>query len=376
MEEETIKVNDRDYEKEIAEDLYKQIYQKNAIGLPKTATKLEETINKITPDNVQEILLEYSELSEEGANLIEDLIGEFGIDIDKRNEYIIHIKNALLEYYKSDGTYVDDISADFDKELQYQKNKIGFANADYLQVFQDKATARWVSDNKENIKPNGKIDAKFDQGNTGDCWLLASIIAIGNTPKGKEILDKTVKVNDDGSVTVTLQGVNKTYTISEKELVVNNQLSTGDLDVRAIELAFNKYFYEERANGRSLESDGNYSPLAYNILTGEEKHLLPVGGVGDILLNIGSYIHTFTDEEIDSFNSENKVITVSAIDREDVVLEEEISEQVLKQSHAYAVIRSDSEFVYLVNPRNSGSEIKITREQFKEYFNQVFEMEL
>jgi uncharacterized protein YvpB len=49
---------------------------------------------------------------------------------------------------------------------------------------------------------------------------------------------------------------------------------------------------------------------------------------------------------------------------------------VLTTNHAYAVLRADSEYVYLINPWKSDSEIKITREQFKEFFNYYNQMEL
>lgn len=362
---------------QIASSLYKQIYQKNAIGLPKTATGLGEIINKVTPENVGYVLEKYAILTGNKANLIKDLIGEFGIDIDKRNEYLTHIKNALLESYKAEGTYVDDISAEFNKELQYQKNKMGFANADYLEIFEAKATIRrFLGNNEGNISANGKIDGNFKQGNAGDCWLLASIKALESRPKGLEILNDSLQVNDDGSVTVHLKGVDKKYTISKEELEGNSQLASGDLDVRAIEIAFNKYFYEERGVNGSLDIYNNQMFVAYNILTGKGDfdHFFPNGNLVDYWINNDYYNHKFTDEEINNFNNKNKVITVAAFDKE--TLEIIRGEQGIASNHAYAVIRSDSEYVYLVDPNNSGSELKVSREQFKNFFSYVNEMEL
>lgn len=55
------------------------------------------------------------------------------------------------------------------------------------------------------------IDNHFEQGNVGSCWVLASIVAITNNPKGRQIINNSLVKNTDDSITVTLKGVNKTY---------------------------------------------------------------------------------------------------------------------------------------------------------------------
>ena len=182
-------------------------------------------------------------------------------------------------------------------------DKIGFANADYLNTFVEQLKNRIKAGSRKNTsitKPNGKIDEDFKQGNTGDCWLLASIKAISSRPKGLRILNDSIKVNNDGSVTVTLKGVNKTYTISKEELESNIQLSRGDGDIRALEIAVNKYFEEKRGLGDQLDINGNRMFVAYYILTGQGDfdHFLPHGSRGDHWINPDYYDHKFTDDEI------------------------------------------------------------------------------
>ena len=84
-------------------------------------------------------------------------------------------------------------------------------------------------------------------------------------------MNDSVKVNSDGSVTVTLKGVNKIYTISKEELESNIQLSSGDGDVRALEIAVNKYFEEERGVRDRLDINGNWMTTAYTILVGDNN---------------------------------------------------------------------------------------------------------
>ena len=166
----------------------------------------------------------------------------------------------------------------------------------------------------------------------------------------------------------------KDYSISKEELESNIQLSSGDGDVRALEIAVNKYFEEERGVEGRLDIDGNWMFVAYNILTGKGDfdHFFPHGSNVDKLVNPDYYDHKFTDDEIDQFNDKNRDFTVSAKgNKENITLDIGHREQLLITKHAYAVIRSDSEYVYLVNPWDSGSELKVTREQFKDFFNYV-----
>lgn len=365
----------------LAHNLNQDVSTKDNIGLPTTGKNLGKHVKNITSENVVSVMKAYEE-QHKGKTLLADIIEERGLKTDTRKAYITHIVKAYLDYGKEKGINVNDLEQKFNKEIKYQMDKIGFANADYLNTFVEQLKDRIKAGSNENTsitKPNGKIDEDFEQGNTGDCWLLASIKAIASRPKGLQILNDSVKVNNDGSVTVTLKGVNKTYTISKEELESNIQLSTGDGDIRALEIAVNKYFEEERGVRDRLDINGNNMFVAYDILTGQGDfdHFFPHGSSGDRLINPDYYDHEFTDDEINQFNDKNKIFTVSARGNKDrIVLDSSSSEQVLTTNHAYAVIRSDSEYVYLVNPWNSGSELKVTREQFKEFFNNINEMEL
>ena len=365
----------------LAHNLNQDVSTKNKIGLPTTGKNLGKHVRNITSENVVSVMKAYAKQNK-GKTLLADIIEERGLKTDTRKIYITHIVKAYLDYGKKKGINVNDLEKKFNKEIKYQMDKIGFANADYLNTFVEQLKNRIEAGSYKNTsitKPNGKIDKDFQQGNTGDCWLLASIKAISSRPKGLRILNDSVKVNNDGSVTVTLKGVNKTYTISKKELESNIQLSSGDGDVRALEIAVNKYFEEKRGVRDQLDINGNYMFVAYYILTGQGDfdHFLPHNSRGDHLINPDYYDHKFTDDEINQFNDKNKIFTVSAhSNKGDIVLDSNSSAQVLTPFHAYAVIRSDSKYVYLVNPWNSGSELKVTRGQFKRFFNNINEMKL
>ena len=374
----------------LANDIDNELKNKKPFGIPMADKNLLNTVKCINSENVSGVLMSYTEQND-GNTLLDDIIERYDLKFETRKVYINHIITAYLDFAKEKGIKIDDLEQKFNKEIQYQMDKFGFANADYLNVFirqlEDRIGACFK--NTSITTPNGKIDEAFNQGSTGDCWLLASIKAIASRSKGLQILNDSVKVNNDGSVIVTLKGVNKTYTISKEELESNIQFSSGDGDVRALEIAVNKYFEEERGVNNSLDIDGNFAFVAYEILTGksvEESKIVKVtprevdtiDGVEQE--HLGKRLMKYmliTDEMIDEFNNINKVFTVSATsDKKRRTLDSSSSEQVLHTKHAYAIIRSDSNYVYLVDPYNSSSELKVTREEFKEFFNCLQEMEL
>lgn len=362
----------------IAHNLRKDVCAKNAIGLPTTANTIGENVRSINAENVAYIMGQY-EKQTGGKSLFSDIIEERGLSTNARTTYIKHIVNAYFTYAKNQGINVNDLEQKFNKEITYQMEKFGFANADYLDVFLRQLKNRRLSvySNTEISNPNGKIDEKFAQRSTGDCWLLASIKAISNSPKGLQILNDSIEVNSDGSVTVTLKGVNKTYTISKEELESNIQLAIGDGDVRALEIAVNKYFEEERGVNGKLDIEGNWMYIAYGILVGDKNIDDGRNNIFQFFANGLENYKDIDDELIDSFNDPNKITTVAADgDKRDVQVMAGKIEQVLTTGHAYAVLRADSKYVYLVNPWKSDSEIKITREQFKEFFNEYNQMEL
>ena len=100
---------------------------------------------------------------------------------------------------------------------------------------------------------NGKIDESISQGSTGDCWLISAVLALNSTDAGKQILNDSMEVNKDGSVTVTFNGVKTAdgkpvqYTVTRDEIDkydtdynVADSYSNGDNDMLAMELAVEK----------------------------------------------------------------------------------------------------------------------------------------
>lgn len=368
--------------KDIAQSLKDDIYAKTILGVPTTGEDIAKHIAEINADNVDEVMAAYKKINDDGENLMEAILKERGLSTEVRSAYLFHIKSALIASAKQKGVYADDISEDFDKEIKHQMEKFGLASATYINSFLEKLNDRikmkddaWIS------KPNGKIDEKFGQGNTGDCWLLASIQALAQSPKGLEILNDLVSVDESGNVTVTLKGAGKSYIITPEELAGNQQLGSGDADVRAIEIAMDRYFMEERGiNNWSLwnpatryDLNGNNANIAFEILTGE-------GGRNFLTNSLFGRLPDFwfTDSQIDNFNKENHIAVVGAHLKGDLTFaaSDGTGDITLHTDHAYAVKGADEKNVFLVNPWDTSKVITVPREIFKDFFNSIDEFDL
>ncbi len=361
--------------KDIVKSLIDDIYAKTSLGLPTTGKDIGKHISEINADNVQDIMKLYKSTNKDKESLLEAIIAERGLPSEERVKYLSHIKQVLIDNAKQNGVHIEDISSDFDNEVRIQMRKVGFADAEYLDSFIKKLNARNEAVERRHftpvLKPNGRIDEPFFQSTTGNCWLLAGIQALAQTPKGLEILNDSIKVDDKGNVEVTLKGAGRSYIISPEELDANIQFSRGDGDVRAIEIAMDRYFREERGVRSRIDLNGNQTHVAFQLLTGD-------GGRNFLRDRFeGRPKTSFSDSQIDNFNTPNHVASVYAGKKNNLTYStDKGKKQELVANHAYAVKGSDKENVYIVNPWYTSKVITVPREIFKEFFEYIDEFDL
>lgn len=261
----------------------------------------------------------------------------FSISEEKRKEMIDYIINCVkLSQNNNSGT--EDIIRDIEvhpnnsKKLDIDLGRLLNRNYMNFGVFFEKA--------------NGKFDVPTQQGNTGDCWLLAGIISMLRTVQGQKYLESCLSVNEKtGDVTVNLKGVGVTYVIPAKDIENSNHLVAGDGDIRAIELAIDRYFKEAAYavyDGKDIDSlhidiKGNFVKTFYKLFLGN----------GEI-----KEWNDYTDKD---FNDKNKLYALSFNESAIEKLSSSksklfyISDKLIP-NHAYTILYSDEEYVYLVNP--------------------------
>lgn len=97
------------------------------------------------------------------------------------------------------------------------------------------------------IKSDGKIGDFAQSPFIGDCGLLSTLKALSVVPEGAKCIKNAISKDPvSGNLMVHFAGAGRTYKISDTELY-GAVVSVGDVDVRAIELAANKYI-KERSN--------------------------------------------------------------------------------------------------------------------------------
>lgn len=118
--------------------------------------------------------------------------------------------------------------------------------------------------------PNGKIDKYSYQNGIGDCWLLSSLDAISELKDGATYLSQFIKNDaEKKEVTIKLMGGKIEYKFTYEEIQKAHNFSIGDYDMRAMEMAYDKYFKEHKPEGKD-NIDGNWMKSAFSILSGNK----------------------------------------------------------------------------------------------------------
>ena len=315
---------------------------------------LKDMMAIINPDN-------YSEIANESAdyNLDSNIFTKFVTFYNRedKNEILIEKFQMFLEQAKKKNVYTKD----FEEKFERFKNDSGKL-AQVLQTLCNRIERSNFVRNASTMQPNGEIDAAFEQGYTGDCWLIASIVSIKNNPEMKSKLDDMINVTYEADnstvkeVSVTIKG--NDYKISAEELNGAIEYSTGDLDVRALEIAVNRYCLE---NDISDINEGGLGKNAFEILFD--------GAVVQSFENV-------TDENFDILRRDNVVAVTRGVDAEDITLKSGFTGRDstgnsvnIVTSHAYSISKVDENNVYLINPWASEEIIQMSIEDFKQAFN-------
>ena len=362
----------KDYDKPsaVSERISADLKSNNTSGIKKH-------LAEITKDNVSDVVVAYKSKNIKNG-ILSDIMKNNNIDTETKKGYIRDIAGKFAEHCREKGVKCDDILKDIEGELKQEclennngkrLDEISIKLASRIKQTEDNKFDEAVYGYPQSLtEANGKIDGDFKQNAVGDCWLLAGLKSIANNPEALEMLNQNIKYNDkDGSVSVTLKGVNKTYTVSKEELYGSNELAKGDLDVRAIEIAVNRHFQEEyHNNSKSLcenphkkaDITGNNAVEAYKLLLGADGYEIDIDKN-----NPDSFINNFVKNDrflitVSNDSGERKKITGA-----DGKMRE------IYSNHAYSVVGSDDENVYVVNPHDSSVKIALSKKQFGELFN-------
>lgn len=295
-------------------------------------------------------------------NVINNVLSELCIDSEEDEKQVKNnLFNACVEQAEDLGFYT--------KDLKNNSNRYNVA----------KLMARCNSEKGDlKIEPITK-DTKFEQGLTGNCWLLEKIAAMAQTEDGLEILNNMYLPlkNPDGSiksVKVTVQG--EEYNIPIEEIYGSNELSSGNFYVRAIEIGVFKYLEglgQESAYGLEDptfmtrgERWGGTSSLGSEILVGDGIELEQYGSYTRY---VDKTRHIDDDFMQELMNTQNAIIGVSTTkDGFKAYVMETGEQEDIVPHHAYSVVGKDNEYLYLIEPSNNKKILRMTYDEFKNCF--------
>ena len=352
----------REYNEKTVLGIYKGLSNPNITE--KNTTELMQNIHRLSYDNYK---FTFRSFEAAGISLTDAIMNSPHLNKSQKQECM----NYLVDLGKKTADYGNQRSDDVIPNMKELVKKYE-TKSDLSRVDQKRLTADFkkIINRSDTLKteiparPNGKLDGTFKQGNTGDCWLLAGIQGLSMTKEGKAILEKSVKVDNKGNATVTLNGVGKTYKITARDLKCSNELSTGDTDIRALEIAMDRYFREEMPNGNA-DIDGNTVSKAFELLADPKRTLATGGqrGVATVLADI----------QANGLKSRASLTGMTGnVNPKGMDATNEKGEKVkMYNGHAYTIKGADNNYVYLINPHDTSSTIKIPVKQYLEKFNLI-----
>lgn len=350
-----------------------------------SASKYDFLIDKLLHcENIYDVLVSHKSINNL-TSYLEELSTNINEIYEQDSEKANNLSKKLLEKIISDAqkqeVYIDDFKEDFDKVLKSDSTTLRRISYTIKRLI---ARVKGVMVEDEVGNADGKInsESKFNQGIVGNCWLIADLKSILKNDKALEELNKLITVQKDAngnivSETVKIQG--KDYVIPLKEMLGAEELSSGDLEIRAIELAVYKYLddinMDHRAIGTGLTTEDYFYDRNPGGTTGLGIDIL-FGNGGEIIKNGASIINSNTTNIDDSFvnkmsTGENLLITCSTNESGFFAKNIETNEKVeISPNHAYTVLKTIGGFVHVQNPMESDQVLVMTLNEFKLCFKQ------
>ena len=216
-----------------------------------------------------------------------------------------------------------------------------------------------------NYSSNREIE-DTKQKNIGDCWILADVNSLKATEKGREVIKNSIIHNDNGSVTVKLNGVNREYTYSAEDIVAleyptkDKTYALGDTDMNLIEMAIKDYRIE------LFEKDPYRQNETKNFIFASKEDPINGGVSGE-----ATYYLTGLKKEVVEDEECAKILNRAKTTPERFLMQvsfktshPEITDGKIISSHAYSIEKITEDTIYITNPWDSSKTIPYEKNKF------------
>ncbi len=345
----------------LAKDIYKDIVSNNCKDLNKL-------LNYANRDTLKYVITQFRQLyTNDNPNSYQLLLGGIANDetlsLEEKNRYIQKIIDIAME-----GLSEFD-KASLKKDMSEHMNDIVKIEIDIMRALNKTGgdlRNKTLDEEREYIAPNGKLDEYTKQGKTGDCWLVAGVNSLNEKPLLKAALESLYEYDEKtGTAIVHLNGVGKTYTITKEEFENSEALSSGDGDMRAFEIAIDKYIKETGYDNIINLTNYGINPTI-NTITNVDINANVSSFLFNALLGDKGYTGYCKAQSCD-FNDERTAFVMSLSGKEeipDIAKDSNDEDIALIPNHAYSIVGSDDNNVYLLNPWDSSNILTVSRENF------------
>ena len=304
-------------------------------------------------------------------------------------------KGAKFDIYRKDDIYKSQFvrPKGFDDKEFFDK----FSDLEPLKPYHDEPSVNDATvnekDNKEVeakaqeaiaselLKMNGIIDEGFTQGITGDCWLLTAVYSMAQNEQGRQIIQDSITINDDSTVTISFKGIGVSYTLSAEEILdhdtdsnKSDDYSNGDNDMLALELAAEKLWEDINAGnvvlptnnpnildiGSEIDEGGLPSQMIY-YLTGVESREYFNSNMSDLK---NEQVYSILQQALDSGNTVLNFGIYNNTHSATLTNGARYSIDVGSGGHALSITGLTQDTVTFINPWDGNTEYQMTWEEF------------
>lgn len=307
---------------------------------------------------------------------------------DKNSDVKLQEKEVFNNYAGDNIVKVTDFDSEGNvsaETLYTDYDKDGIADIMVKDIFDENGE---IKKSESQFYTEGVMGERTMQGYSNNCQLYAGLNALSYGEKGKDIIKKSITMNDDGSYNVYFKGLDETYTVTQKDLrkSYRNNPYNKDVTMTVLITAYEKalenieknkkdYSLKERSfvghiKGESITSVNDLNQTSYMLAGVDSTICLNRLSIGNALKTMKNNPDDIVATAVFIHIGEKGYRCITDVNGEEYA----VSRGALG-FHEIAIKKVDDKTVTIVNPWNGAKDIVVDKNEFMkqvnfiEYFN-------